>query len=230
MTETRTRNDPTDTPFAPTRETGEDRVPPNSHEVTRVPVDTNQDLVLTKDNASFGKNDISTDFLAITRFSQENRTKRDSQDPIPNILKVDITPKETSSILGPADMGGVISKMIATHCGLFSVPISYMQPTIDPIGLDGMMHDKGTMQPCTQKVSHAKDIKKGTLKKFLRPMTNFMHTNDLNHDKVGVKRGRLETESSIEVVSTKEPRRCPSSEGHDSDKIASTVKASGQPC
>ena len=72
------RNDPTDTPFAPTGETGEDRVPSNSHEVTRVPVDTNQDLVLTKDNASFGKNDISADFLAITRFSQENRTKRDS--------------------------------------------------------------------------------------------------------------------------------------------------------
>lgn len=33
--ETRTRNDPTDTPFAPFGETDDDRVPPNNHKVTR---------------------------------------------------------------------------------------------------------------------------------------------------------------------------------------------------
>ena len=57
-----------------------------------------------------------------------------------------------------------------------------------------------------------------------------MHINDLNHDVVGVKRGRLETECSTEVVSTKEPKKRPWFEGHDLDKIASTVEAGGQPC
>ena len=56
-----------------------------------------------------------------------------------------------------------------------------------------------------------------------------MHINDLNHDVVGIKRGRLETECSTEVVSTKEPKKHPRFEGHDSNKIASTVEASGQP-
>lgn len=143
--ETRTRNDPTDTHFTPTKETGDDRVPLNSHEATKVSTNTNQTLVLTEDNASFGKNNISADFMAITQFSQKNRTERDSRDPIPNILKVDITPKETSFILGPIDMGGVISEMTTMHSGLFSVPISFMQPTIVPMGLDGVLHDKGTV-------------------------------------------------------------------------------------
>lgn len=165
--------------------------------------------------------------MAIMRLSQKNRTERDSRHPIPNILKVDITPKETSPILGPTDMERVISEMTAMHCGLFSVPISYMQLTIDPIALDGMMHDKGTVQPRTQEISHAKDIKEGTWKKLLRPTTNFMRTNDLNHDEVGVKRGRLETELSTKVVSTKEPRQRPQSEEHDSDKITSTVEVGG---
>ena len=60
-------------------------------------------------------------------------------------------------------------------------------------------------------------------------MTISMHTNDLNHDVVGIKRGRLETECSTEVVSTKEPKKRPQFEGHDSDNIASTVEAGGQP-
>ena len=139
--------------------------------------------------------------------------ERHSQDPIPTTLKVDVTPKETSSTLGLANMERVISEMTAMHSGLFSVPISYMQPAIDPIGLDGTMHDKGTVHPLqiprTQEVSHAKDSKKGKGKKPLRPTTISMHTNDLNHDVVGVKRGRLETECSTEVVSTKEPRKHP---------------------
>ena len=82
--------------------------------------------------------------------------------------------------------------------------------------------------PHTQEVSYAKDSKKGKGKKPLRPTTISMHTNDLNHDVVGIKRGRLETECSTEVVSTKEPKKCPQFEGHDSDKIASTVEADGQ--
>ena len=113
--------------------------------------------------------------------------------------------KKTSFILGPIDMGGVISEMTAMHSGLFSVPISFMQPTIVPIGLDEVLHDKGTVQPRTQEVSHAKDTKEGTWKKLLRPTNNVMHTNDMNHDEVGVKRGRLETELSTKIVSTKEP-------------------------
>ena len=136
-----------DTPFAPTRETGDDKVPLNSHEAVGVSTDTNQHVALIEDNASFDMNDISVDFLAITRFSQKNMTEWDSRDAIPTVLKVDITPKETSSLLGLANMERVISEMTATHSGLFSVPISYMQPAIDPIGLDGTMHDKGTVHP-----------------------------------------------------------------------------------
>ena len=75
-----------------------------------------------------------------------------------------------------------------------------MLQAIDPIGLDGTMHDKETVHPLqiprTQEASHAKDIKKGEGKKLkgkklLRPMTISMHTNELNHDVVGVKRRRL---------------------------------------
>ena len=58
-----------DTPFAPTGETNDDRVPINSHEAAGVPTDSNQHVALIKDNASFDTNDISADFLAITRFS-----------------------------------------------------------------------------------------------------------------------------------------------------------------
>ena len=36
--------------------------------------------------------------MAITQFPQKNRIEWDSRDPIPNILKVDITPKTTHSI------------------------------------------------------------------------------------------------------------------------------------
>lgn len=108
-----------------------------------------------------------------------------------------------------------------------------MQPVIDPIGLDGTMHDKGTVHPLqiprTQEASHAKDIKKSKGKKLLRPTTISMHTNELNHDMVSVKRGRLKAECCTEAVSTKEPSKRPRSEGHDSDKIASTVEAGGQP-
>ena len=73
--------------------------------------------------------------------------ERVSRDPIPTILKVDVTPKETSSTLGPADTRRVISEVTATHSGLFSVPVSYMQPSIDSIRLDGTMHDKGIVHP-----------------------------------------------------------------------------------
>ena len=159
--------------------------------------------------------------------------ERVSRDPIPTVLKVDVTPKKTSSTLGLADTRRVISEMTAMHSGLFSVPVSYMQPAIDSIRLDGTMHDKGTVHPLqiprTQEVSHAKDSKKGKGKKSLRPTTISMHTNNLNHDVVGVKRGRLEIECSTKVVSTKERRKHTQSEGHDSDKIASTVEADGQP-
>ena len=148
-TENRTGNDPTNTPFAQTGETNDDRVPPNSHKAAGVSTNTNQHVALIEDNVFFDTNDILADFLAITRFLQENMTEWHSQDPIPTALKVDVTPKETSSTLGPADIGRVISEMTATHSGLFNVPISYMQPAIDPIGLDGKMHDKGNCAPTT---------------------------------------------------------------------------------
>lgn len=56
-----------------------------------------------------------------------------------------------------------------------------------------------------------------------------MHNNDMNLDEVGIIRGRLETELSIEIVSTKEAKKRPRSKGHELDKIASTVEAGGQP-
>lgn len=65
-TENRTGNDPTDTPFAPTGETNDDRVPPNSHKAAGVSTNTNQHVALIEDNASFDTNDILADFLAIT--------------------------------------------------------------------------------------------------------------------------------------------------------------------
>lgn len=109
------------------------------------------------------------------------------------------------------------------HRGLYSVPISYMQSHIDPIGLAEVMQDKVIVQPSTQKVAHAKANIEGTWKKLLRPMKppiQTMQTTYVNQDGVGVKRGRLEAETSTECTSIMEPRKRPRSKGHNSDKTA----------
>ena len=186
-TETRTGNDPPDSHTATTGETGNNKAPLNGHDVTRLQADTNHVIAFTEEDANFGKNNPSSDIMAITQYPHENMLKRDSQDIIPNLVGIDNTPKASTSVMGPTDMGcdntpnatkalgptvmgGVISKVTDMHRGLYSVPISYMQPHIDPVGLAEVMHDKVIVQPSTQKVTHAKANIGGTWKKLLRPM------------------------------------------------------------
>lgn len=178
------------------------------------------------EDAILGKNKLSSDIMAITQYPHENVHECVPQDLIPNLVEIDYTPKATRSVmrptdmgidnrpkeirsvLGPKDMRGVISEVT----GLYSVPTSYMQSRIDPVGLVGVMHVKERVQGHTHEVSHARATNEGTRK------ASQAH-----------ERGRLETEISTECTTIKVPRKRHRSKGHELDKTASTVEARGQP-
>ncbi|XP_075675168.1 uncharacterized protein LOC142644435 [Castanea sativa] len=93
-------------------------------------------------------------------------TERDSRDPIPTVLKVEvaiserlakkkvaITPKETSSTLGPANMGSGTSEVTATQSGLFSVPIAYINTPSRVTGFYGR-HEEHRQHETWQLLRH----------------------------------------------------------------------------
>ena len=72
---------------------------PNSNANTRVSPYCSHYRDLIDGEVNNGKNNISVEYMAVTRYLRENKDEYDSRGPIHDFLWVDYTPKETSLIL-----------------------------------------------------------------------------------------------------------------------------------
>ena len=71
----------------------------NNNDNTGVPSYCSHYRDLIDGEVNNGKNNISVEYMVVTRYLQENKDEYDSQGPIHDFLRVDYTPKETTLIL-----------------------------------------------------------------------------------------------------------------------------------
>nr|POF03422.1 hypothetical protein CFP56_68607 [Quercus suber] len=72
----------------------------NSNANTGVSLYCSHNLDLTDGKVKNGKNNISVEYMAVTRYLQENKDEYDSRGTTHDFLGVDYTPKEIASPIG----------------------------------------------------------------------------------------------------------------------------------